>query len=479
MSSIYVNEPATNGKVCLKTTVGDIDIELWAKECPLACRNFVQLCMEGYYNGTIFHRMVKDFIVQGGDPTGTGQGGESIYGHPFKDEFHQRLKFCRRGLVGMANGEKNSNGSQFFFTLAATPDLDKKHTLFGKVVGNTLFNMLRLGEGETDENEKPLVTHKITGCVLLNNPFPDIVPRQKLVERKTKKVLKEEKKEMKRNLGLLSFGDEAEEEEEELLAANSQLKSKSKSAHDILSDDKLSKEPAVRPEELQLENSLIDSEKSSERISRIREKLMKRKRKMEVDRGKDEEDDVEKIISEEMKEKQKQELEKVSAELRALQKSYKKTLKKIEEKKEVSDEDEEPKTDGMKMYRNMRLKFKEKSKKIVKQKDPHREDQTFEILNKFTSKLSEWSQVAIHNPLDEEKEEISEDKNEKEETSKLDLDAEDLPANEWMLHKFEALPEQQEVSRAKDANFKDENEDWYDISDPRNKMNRRRRGEEC
>lgn len=68
----------------MKTTVGDIDLELWTKETPKACRNFIQHCMDGYYNGTIFHRVVKGFIVQGGDPTGTGEGGESIYGHPFK-----------------------------------------------------------------------------------------------------------------------------------------------------------------------------------------------------------------------------------------------------------------------------------------------------------------------------------------------------------------------------------------------------------
>ena len=71
-------------QVLLKTTVGDIDIELWAKETPKACRNFIQLCEENYYNGTIFHRVVKGFIVQGGDPTGTGTGGESVYGYPFK-----------------------------------------------------------------------------------------------------------------------------------------------------------------------------------------------------------------------------------------------------------------------------------------------------------------------------------------------------------------------------------------------------------
>ena len=70
-------------QVLLLTSVGDIDVELWSKETPKACRNFVQLCLEGYYNGTIFHRLVHDFIVQGGDPTGTGHGGESVYGKPF------------------------------------------------------------------------------------------------------------------------------------------------------------------------------------------------------------------------------------------------------------------------------------------------------------------------------------------------------------------------------------------------------------
>ena len=114
MSNIYIQEPPTEGKVILVTTVGEIEVELWSREAPKACRNFVQLCMENYYNKTKFHRVVRDFIVQGGDPTGTGHGesiidrtimhgqnynflirfsgGESIWGRPFKDEFHQRLR---------------------------------------------------------------------------------------------------------------------------------------------------------------------------------------------------------------------------------------------------------------------------------------------------------------------------------------------------------------------------------------------------
>lgn len=89
MSEQYINEPATKGKVCLHTSLGDIDIELWSKEAPVACRNFVQLCMEGYYDKCIFHTVIKDFITQTGDPTGTGEGGESIYGENFKVSSHK------------------------------------------------------------------------------------------------------------------------------------------------------------------------------------------------------------------------------------------------------------------------------------------------------------------------------------------------------------------------------------------------------
>ena len=100
--TVYANQPTTKGKVVLHTTVGPLDVELWSKEAPLACRNFVQLCMEGYYDGVVFHRVIHDFMAQTGDPTGTGLGGESVYGATFKDEFHGRLRFTHRGLLGMA-----------------------------------------------------------------------------------------------------------------------------------------------------------------------------------------------------------------------------------------------------------------------------------------------------------------------------------------------------------------------------------------
>lgn len=216
LSGRYITEPPTKGKVTLHLSIGDVDVELFAKETPLACRNFVQLCMEGYYNGTSFHRVIKGFMAQGGDPTGTGIGGESIYDGFFKDELHSRLKFKRRGLLAMANdGVKHHNLSQFFITLGNCDWLDKKHTIFGKVVGDTVYNILKFDEIEVDGDDRPTDTFvKIKGVTILNNPFDDIVPRRK-TKMEEPKVKKKKRKKAKKNTKLLSFGDEADEMEEE------------------------------------------------------------------------------------------------------------------------------------------------------------------------------------------------------------------------------------------------------------------------
>ncbi|KAF2072305.1 hypothetical protein CYY_006383 [Polysphondylium violaceum] len=215
MANVYVSEPTTKGKVILKTTLGDLEIELWPKEAPLAVRNFVQLCMEKYYDGCIFHRVIKDFIAQTGDPSGTGTSGQSIYnGEPFKDEFHSRLKFNRRGLVGMASSEPDQNQSQFFITLSKTEELTRKHTLFGRIMGDTLFNILKVNEIEIDpKTDAPLFPPKILSTEIVWNPFEDIVPREKKVEKKI--AVEKKKKPTQKNLKLLSFGDDEEENGEE------------------------------------------------------------------------------------------------------------------------------------------------------------------------------------------------------------------------------------------------------------------------
>ena len=114
----------------LNTDVGKIIIKLFADKTPITVNNFVFLAKEGYYNDTIFHRVINDFMAQGGDPTGTGMGGP---GYKFSDEFHPSLKHDKPGILSMANAGPNTNGSQFFITHVPTPWLDKKHSVFGEV----------------------------------------------------------------------------------------------------------------------------------------------------------------------------------------------------------------------------------------------------------------------------------------------------------------------------------------------------------
>ena len=118
----------------IETSMGTIEVELDRKDAPKTVENFVRLAKKGYYNGVIFHRVIDGFMIQGGDPTGTGSGGESIYGKPFEDEFVPTLKHDVPGILSMANAGPNTNGSQFFITLVPTPWLDGKHTIFGKVI---------------------------------------------------------------------------------------------------------------------------------------------------------------------------------------------------------------------------------------------------------------------------------------------------------------------------------------------------------
>ncbi|KAL8933544.1 MAG: hypothetical protein Q9211_005721 [Gyalolechia sp. 1 TL-2023] len=216
MSSLYTLEPQPTAKVLLETTSGDISLELFAKQTPLASRNFLQLCLDGYYNNTIFHRLVPGFVIQGGDPTGTGEGGEAFYeGGLFDDEFHSRLKFNRRGLLGMANtGRKNDNGSQFFLTLGATPELEGRNTMFGRVVGDTIYNLMKMGEAEliAEGNERPLYPTRIIGAEILVNPFDDMVKRDlaRTMSSTSKSQGKEARKKSKSKGGktLLSFEDD-------------------------------------------------------------------------------------------------------------------------------------------------------------------------------------------------------------------------------------------------------------------------------
>lgn len=242
MSAIYNLEPQPTASAIIHTTLGEISVELFAKQTPLTCRNFLQLALDGYYDNTIFHRLVPGFILQGGDPTGTGNGGESIYdggafsgdldpwpmdlrqgknagpqGINFKDEFHSRLKFTRRGLLGMANdGRIDTNASQFFFTLDKTEELNGKNTLFGRVAGNTIYNLAKMGELDVEEGtDRPLYPVKIERVEILVNPFEDMQKRSRVATKIEQKApaAKEKKKKRKGGKQLLSFEDDEGDED--------------------------------------------------------------------------------------------------------------------------------------------------------------------------------------------------------------------------------------------------------------------------
>ncbi|MFZ2095607.1 MAG: peptidylprolyl isomerase [Anaerolineales bacterium] len=123
-------DPQKEYSAILKTDKGELTIKLFADKTPMTVNNFVFLARQGFYDGTIFHRVITDFMAQGGDPTGTGMGGP---GYRFTDEFHPSLKHDKPGVLSMANSGPNTNGSQFFITHVPTPWLDKKHSVFGQV----------------------------------------------------------------------------------------------------------------------------------------------------------------------------------------------------------------------------------------------------------------------------------------------------------------------------------------------------------
>jgi cyclophilin family peptidyl-prolyl cis-trans isomerase len=126
-----VIDPKKSYTATFKTDKGDIVCSLYAAKVPKTVNNFVFLSREGFYDNTIFHRVISDFMVQGGDPTGTGMGGP---GYKFNDEFHSSLRHNGPGVLSMANAGPNTNGSQFFITHVATPWLDNKHAVFGQVI---------------------------------------------------------------------------------------------------------------------------------------------------------------------------------------------------------------------------------------------------------------------------------------------------------------------------------------------------------
>jgi peptidylprolyl isomerase domain and WD repeat-containing protein 1 len=148
------------GSATIHTSMGDIAVQLYPTKTPLTVKNWMGLAGKGYYDNVVFHRVIKNFMLQTGDPTGTGRGGDSVWGGKFQDEFVPTLKHDRPGILSMANAGPGTNGSQFFITVAATPWLDGKHTVFGRVVSG--MNVVSAIENcPCDRSDRPLTTIKI------------------------------------------------------------------------------------------------------------------------------------------------------------------------------------------------------------------------------------------------------------------------------------------------------------------------------
>ncbi|KAK4988249.1 cyclophilin peptidyl-prolyl cis-trans isomerase Cyp8 [Elasticomyces elasticus] len=177
------------GYARMQTNLGHINVELHTEYAPRAVWNFVRLAQKGYYRGIDFHRNVKNFMLQGGDPTGTGRGGNSIWSKPFKDEIDNPLTHDARGVLSMANKGKDTNSSQFFLTYRAAPHLNRKHTIFGRVVDG-LDTLARLEAVKTDDKDRPVEECRLEDVIVYVDPFEQFLAEK--ATREGKETVREE-----------------------------------------------------------------------------------------------------------------------------------------------------------------------------------------------------------------------------------------------------------------------------------------------
>lgn len=167
-----VRKMKKKGLVRLSTNYGDINVEVHCDFVPQTSDNFMSLCASKYYDGVLFHRVIQGFMMQGGDPTGTGRGGESIWKKPFRDEIDSRLSHDARGILSMANAGPGTNRSQFFITFKPCQHLDKKHAVFGRVVGG-MEVVDAIERVETGAEDRPVEEVKINRVDVFVNPFQE------------------------------------------------------------------------------------------------------------------------------------------------------------------------------------------------------------------------------------------------------------------------------------------------------------------
>ncbi|KAG7204072.1 hypothetical protein KM043_001923 [Ampulex compressa] len=184
------------GYVRLLTNFGALNLELHCDLVPKTSENFIKHCQNGYYDGTKFYRSIRNFMIQGGDPTNTGNGGKSIWGKTFEDEFKPNLVHQGRGILSMANSGPNTNGSQFFITFRSCRHLDRKHTVFGKIVGG-LETLNVIEKIEVDNKDRPIEDIVIQGTHVFVDPFQEA--DEQLINERTAEAERLAQEAMKKN----------------------------------------------------------------------------------------------------------------------------------------------------------------------------------------------------------------------------------------------------------------------------------------
>ncbi|CAB9518376.1 trans isomerase CWC27 homolog [Seminavis robusta] len=313
MSRVYATEPAVAGRVIFETTDGPLEIFLWCCECPQTTRLFLQLCLDGFYQDMMFHRIVRNFLIQTGalrhesssvdksfsmsNPEAAGYRqavGASEAMERRSYEVNSRIKFNHRGQVAMALGvDDSSKGAedlqpQFFIILEDAPYLDSKHIVFGTISGPTIFNAMRIGRQVTDETTNQPVdlqnATRIQAVKILENPIhQDLVPQpsvpwrvKKTVEEETKPKKKKKKRKGKFNTNVLSFGAELDEEGGGGMPASKATKGM-QSSHDVVESKVLGKHVDGKVK------NRVHEEESKETVSDTDNKTLKKKQRVEAD----------------------------------------------------------------------------------------------------------------------------------------------------------------------------------------------------
>ena len=335
----------------------------------------------------------------------------------------------------MAQNDGSECNTEFFFTLDATPELQNKHTIFAKVSGETIYNLLKLNESPTDSNDRPLYPHKINKVKILHNPFEDLVPNidSKKSSKEERTEPKKKKQEGVKNFKLISFGDEAEKDEQEVESFPKEVAKEPIKSNSFCSSSKTAKIMEEKPWTVkpQQEASKVISEQNEESDSDYESTIEK-----------------EKLLELERKRKE------IQDQIKDVKKQYQKGQKeKAEQKETETAKIEERKEDGViRDYLDEKEKYKQKKLNV---KGKTREDFTLSLLAKFKNKLHSAIDSEII-PAEGQSAQNSDDEN-------------------WLSHKLD-FSESEAAVLAKDASKKQD--DWYDIYDPRNPLNKRKRGAE-